>query len=115
MKYPEKGTVVKVKWFDAFSYSSSKESEIEKSCINTSTGEWFGMYDVEKYGKTIEYVDIRYEKSNGGTHDGLRIPSGWIITIEEYELKNILREHYMSDTATYIPPDYKWEWKQNCN
>lgn len=87
MRFPEKGTVVKVTWFDAFAYSAAKESEIEKSCINISIGEWFGTYEAEKDGKTIEYVDIKHEKSNGGTHDGLRIPSGWIINIQEYEPK----------------------------
>ncbi len=92
MKYPEKGTIVKVTWFDAFSYSSSKESEIEKSCVNTSIGEWIGTYEVEKDWKIIEYADIRHEKSNGGTHDGLRIPSGWIINIQEYDPKVIKHE-----------------------
>ncbi len=112
MKYPIKGTIVKVKWFDAFSYNSSKELEIEKICVNASTGEWFGIYEAEKDGKTIEYADVRNEKSNGGIYDGLRIPSGWIISIEEYEPKKyddrILKDH----DSRHI--EIKWSLNQ-CN
>ncbi len=112
MKFPEKGTMVKVKWFDAFSYNSSKELEIEKNCVNISTGEWFGIYETEKDGKTIEYADIRHEKSNGGTHDGLRIPSGWIISIEEYEPKKCDDRIFKDRDPHHI--EMKWSLNQ-CN
>ncbi len=110
MKFPEKETIVVVKWFDAFSYKGDDEEAIRgrTDVVKTTIGQWRGVHATEKGGNVIEYCDIRNEWSNGGgmESDGTKIPTGWIISIEEYKPKNDQSKYYTSE---------HWEWEQNCN
>ena len=109
MIYPKKGTMVKVKWFDAFTYLDHEESSIPENCISITKGEWADIKSSESDGKIIDYANINSEEQNGTgkkTYDGTKIPVGWIISIEEYEPKNDQSKYYTSE---------HWEWKQNCN
>ena len=116
MKYPEKGTIVKVTWFDAFSYKGDDEEAIRgrTEIIKTNIGEWHGVHTAEKCGKTIEYCDIRNEWSNGGgmESDGTKIPTGWIISIEEYEPKKKHDEIIKDRDPRHI--EIRWDLNQ-CN
>ncbi len=106
MKYPEKGTIVIIKWFDAFEYKNDDEEAIRgrTDTVKTTIGQWKETYTTEKYGKSIEYCDIRNEWSNGGEaeSDGTKIPTNCIISIEEYDPKNGQCKYYTTDTVTNI-------------
>ncbi len=90
-KLPKIGTIVKVRWFDAFTYTEVSIEELESGrwdkCVHESYGVWFGTYKAKLGNSEVEHVDIRYncaDITKEQAWDGIRIPTEWIINIEEY-------------------------------
>ena len=66
--------------------------EKDQYVINTTRGEWVGIYTTAVNGRKFKFADIVQEtseshliKPRGFNRDGERIPLQWILSIEEYK------------------------------
>ena len=91
MKYPKVGSIVIVKWFDAYTLDNATKGDLDRKnkAVMKSAGEFMGYHDVIEGGKSIRYIDLLHCHSDAGDedeqYDVIHIPEPIIFKIVEHK------------------------------